>query len=78
MASAHIQALLSNPSEADSRKRTLGFLDSRFKTYEDFEQSEEFDEILQSSHLRNEEIQSKVRTLITRLITNNRNLTDIA
>ena len=61
MASAHIQALLSNPSETDSRKRTLDFLNSRFKTYEDLVNSEEFDDILQKSHNRNEELKVKVR-----------------
>ncbi|KAK7694298.1 hypothetical protein QCA50_001480 [Cerrena zonata] len=60
MASGHIQALLSDPSATDSHKRTLDFLNSRFRTYEDLEQSEDFDDILQNSQTRNEELQSKL------------------
>ncbi|KAF7792493.1 hypothetical protein EIP86_003534 [Pleurotus ostreatoroseus] len=59
MASAHIQALLEPPSTADAEKHTLDFVNSRFKSYQDLEQAQDFDDIVEQSRLRDEELAVK-------------------
>jgi hypothetical protein len=64
MASGHIQALLSPPSDADAHKRTGDYLNVRFKTFQDVESSDEFDELVANAHTRDEELKSKVRSAV--------------
>ena len=61
MASAHIQALLEPPSTADAEKHAIDFVNSRFKSYQDLEQAQDFDDIVEQSRLRDEELAVKVR-----------------
>lgn len=64
MASSHIQALLGPPSIADAEKRTLDFLSTRFKTYQDFEHAEELDDLVKESRRRKQELETKVRVCV--------------
>lgn len=62
MASAHIQALLEPPSIADAEKHTLDFINSRFKSYQDLEQAQDYEDIVEQSRTRDEELAAKVRS----------------
>jgi RAD50-interacting protein 1 len=64
MASGHIQALLSPPSDADAHKRTRDYPNVRFKTFQDVESSDEFDELVANAHTRDEELKGKVRSAV--------------
>lgn len=61
MASANIQALLAPPSEEDSNKRTRDYFNARFKTFEELEDSQDFDDLVASTSTRNDELEHKVR-----------------
>ena len=61
MASEHIKALRSPPSVADAEKRTLDFLNARFKTHEDLESAADFDELADNSRQHSDDLNAKVR-----------------
>ncbi|KAJ3552815.1 hypothetical protein NM688_g3951 [Phlebia brevispora] len=59
MSSAHIQALLGPPSVPDAQQRTLDFLNTRFKSYQDLEQAKDFNSLVEQSRAKDEELQAK-------------------
>lgn len=61
MASSHIQALLTPPSTANAHQRAKDYLNVRFKTFQDVQDSEDFDDLVLNASHRNEELTQKVR-----------------
>ena len=61
MASGHIQALLAPPSATDAHKRTRDYLSVRFRTFQDVQDSTDFDALVESTSRRNDELKDKVR-----------------
>ena len=61
MASTHIQALLAPPSLSDSQRKVLGTLDTRYKTFQDLEDDPNFDDFVEETRARNEDLKAKVR-----------------
>lgn len=63
MASAQIQTLLKPPSTDDARKRTQGYLNTRFKSLEDLEHTTDFESVVADYGKRSEDMKSEVRNL---------------
>ena len=61
MASGHIQALLEPPSAAGAHKRTRDYLGVRFRTFQDVQDSTDFDALVESTSRGNDELKDKVR-----------------
>ena len=61
MASAQIQALLTPPNLTDAHQRTKDYLNVRFQTFQDVQDSPEFDELVSDASKRNDELKGKVR-----------------
>ncbi|GJE85916.1 RINT-1 family protein [Phanerochaete sordida] len=75
MSSAQIQALLDPPSASDAHQRTKHYLNVRFKTFQDVQDSEEFDELVSDASKRNNELKGKLvqsQSEVDLLITNTR------
>ena len=62
MASEQIKTLLSPPNKLDAHKRTQDYLNVRFRTFQDVQDSEEFDEEVLSASQRNDDLEQRVRS----------------
>ena len=49
------------PSDADAHKRTKDYLNIRFKTFQEVQDSHEFDELVAITSTRNDDLKIKVR-----------------
>ena len=61
MDSGHIKSLLSPPSTDDAHKRAQEHLSVRFRTFQDVQTSEDFDEDVRIASQRNDELKQRVR-----------------
>ena len=52
---------------SDAHQRTKGYLNVHFKTFQDVQDSEEFDELVSDASQRNSELKGKVRLKVRRL-----------
>ena len=53
--------MLAPPSDADAHKRTKDYLNIRFKTFQEVQDSHEFDELVATTSTRNDDLKIKVR-----------------
>lgn len=61
MASEHIQSLLAPPNAEDAYQRTQDYLNTRFGTFQDIQDSDDFDGLVLDASRRSEELRQKVR-----------------
>lgn len=65
MASEQITSLLAPPSVDDAHKRTKDYLNVRFKTFEDVQHAQGFDDLVSNASQRSTNLRTKVRFQLT-------------